>query len=632
MPATPAWPRWTTRRPRSTRRSSRSGTTRTPTCPPTPPKRTTRPSRKRSTRSSQRSRPRRSRRQLPTSPAATMSSTPRRRRTSTSSTSRSSTTPTRTSSRRGSPRWPTAGQRADAGEGRRGPPGRRCLRSGARGRAHDEAADRNRKGTPTMRAMTGSTRTIWIMAVTAVVSLAAGLGLSHFIVSPSEAAANAAPPPAGPITVPVEQRTLANDVVMRGDAIYEDPAQGTIETGDIGGLDGHLYRVLVERVAAHDHVVRQCALLHRDGDRSGRRWRRVRGRLGGGDDEMAQAKAGRQADHGRDGHDPDRAGRARDGPHGWRSFRFVGGASFCVTRRPPPGSALLRRQRRPGGPRRPSPASARCPAVGHRGGPRLELRLVGVVELLLVLEVDVRLRLGVLEAVAAGEVGNCRLDLLGGDRRDLRVDLFLDGRVVLFGGVRRHVGVRVVPDRLDLRVDLVLRVAHLGQAGVPGVARAGRPAGLDLRQPRVGDGGLVHGVHLVHQGGVLAVLVAHGVGVHLVLGEALAPGLLPFPLVLLALDVLLVVLRAVERQVVGLLLGRGHRLDVRLVGVDELLLGINGRLLLVAVGVRGDAVTPFLGELQGAPRDLRLIGGDHAGVHRAVVDGGVLEALLAHAP
>ena len=86
-----------------------------------------------------------------------------------------------------------------------------------------------------MRAITGSTRTIWIMAVTAVVSLAAGLGLSHFIVSPSEAAANAAPPPAGPITVPVERRTLANDVVMRGDAIYEDPVQVTIETGDIGG-------------------------------------------------------------------------------------------------------------------------------------------------------------------------------------------------------------------------------------------------------------------------------------------------------------------------------------------------------------------------------------------------------------
>jgi multidrug efflux pump subunit AcrA (membrane-fusion protein) len=83
--------------------------------------------------------------------------------------------------------------------------------------------------------MTGSTRTIWIMAVTAVVSLAAGLGLSRLIVSPSEAAANAAAPEAGLITVPVEQRSLANDVVMRGDAIYEDPAQVMIETGDIGG-------------------------------------------------------------------------------------------------------------------------------------------------------------------------------------------------------------------------------------------------------------------------------------------------------------------------------------------------------------------------------------------------------------
>lgn len=83
--------------------------------------------------------------------------------------------------------------------------------------------------------MTGSTRTIWIMAATAVVSLGAGLGLSRVIVSPSEAAANAAPPEAGAITVPVERRTLANDIVMRGDGLYEDPVQVTIETGDIGG-------------------------------------------------------------------------------------------------------------------------------------------------------------------------------------------------------------------------------------------------------------------------------------------------------------------------------------------------------------------------------------------------------------
>ncbi|MCL3859878.1 hypothetical protein [Actinotalea sp. K2] len=83
--------------------------------------------------------------------------------------------------------------------------------------------------------MTGSTRTIWIIAAVAVVSLIAGIGLSKLIISPAQAAANAEPPEAGPITVPVESRALANDVTIRGDAIYEDPVQVTVETGDIGG-------------------------------------------------------------------------------------------------------------------------------------------------------------------------------------------------------------------------------------------------------------------------------------------------------------------------------------------------------------------------------------------------------------
>ncbi|GEN80685.1 efflux RND transporter periplasmic adaptor subunit [Actinotalea fermentans] len=86
-----------------------------------------------------------------------------------------------------------------------------------------------------MRAVTGSTRTIWIIAITAVVSLGAGIGLSRLIVSPAEAAANAAPPEAGLITVPVEERPLTNDIVMRGDALYEDPVAVTLETGEIGG-------------------------------------------------------------------------------------------------------------------------------------------------------------------------------------------------------------------------------------------------------------------------------------------------------------------------------------------------------------------------------------------------------------
>lgn len=94
--------------------------------------------------------------------------------------------------------------------------------------------------------MSGSTRTIWIMALTAVISLAAGLGLSRLIVSPADAAANAAPPAAGPITVPVETKALANDVVLRGDAIYEDPADVVVETADIGGpavVTGHVPEV-----------------------------------------------------------------------------------------------------------------------------------------------------------------------------------------------------------------------------------------------------------------------------------------------------------------------------------------------------------------------------------------------------
>ncbi|WP_298459009.1 hypothetical protein [uncultured Cellulomonas sp.] len=83
--------------------------------------------------------------------------------------------------------------------------------------------------------MSRSTRTIWAMAAVAVVSLGAGLGLSRMIVSPAEAAAQAAPPVAGAITVPVERRVLATDVVMRGDVVYEDPVDVVLETGDLGG-------------------------------------------------------------------------------------------------------------------------------------------------------------------------------------------------------------------------------------------------------------------------------------------------------------------------------------------------------------------------------------------------------------
>lgn len=83
--------------------------------------------------------------------------------------------------------------------------------------------------------MHSSSRTIAVIAGVAVLSMAAGLGLGRLIVSPAEAAAQAAAPEPEAITVPVERRALANDVVLRGDVLYEDPASITIEAGDLGG-------------------------------------------------------------------------------------------------------------------------------------------------------------------------------------------------------------------------------------------------------------------------------------------------------------------------------------------------------------------------------------------------------------
>lgn len=78
-------------------------------------------------------------------------------------------------------------------------------------------------------------RVIWLIAIVAVVSLAAGVVLSRFIQSPSDAAAKAQPPAAGLITVPVENRVIANDVTMRADVLYDEAVEVKIETGEISG-------------------------------------------------------------------------------------------------------------------------------------------------------------------------------------------------------------------------------------------------------------------------------------------------------------------------------------------------------------------------------------------------------------
>ncbi|GAA4917882.1 hypothetical protein [Nesterenkonia rhizosphaerae] len=89
-------------------------------------------------------------------------------------------------------------------------------------------------------------RTILLVAVASVISLVAGFLLSLMVVSPAQRAAEAAPPQAGPITVPVEERQLATDLTLRGDAQYDDPVSVSLDGGDGGGpavVTGHVPEV-----------------------------------------------------------------------------------------------------------------------------------------------------------------------------------------------------------------------------------------------------------------------------------------------------------------------------------------------------------------------------------------------------
>lgn len=96
-------------------------------------------------------------------------------------------------------------------------------------------------------------RVIWLIAIVAILSLAAGVLLSRFIQSPSDAAAKAQPPTAGLITVPVENRVIANDVTMRADVLYDEAVEVSIETGEISGaavVTGKVPEVGTELAAA----------------------------------------------------------------------------------------------------------------------------------------------------------------------------------------------------------------------------------------------------------------------------------------------------------------------------------------------------------------------------------------------
>ena len=76
---------------------------------------------------------------------------------------------------------------------------------------------------------------VWIVAGAAVLSLVAGLVLGRFVISPADAAANSAAPPAGLITVPVELGELSNDVTIRADVGYADAVDVSVGEGVVTG-------------------------------------------------------------------------------------------------------------------------------------------------------------------------------------------------------------------------------------------------------------------------------------------------------------------------------------------------------------------------------------------------------------
>ncbi|PFG19056.1 hypothetical protein [Serinibacter salmoneus] len=80
-----------------------------------------------------------------------------------------------------------------------------------------------------------SNRTVWVMAIIAVLCLALGLLAGRLVKSPAQIAAESAPPEAGPITIAVERQELSSDVVVRGDALYDGAVSVTVETADLGG-------------------------------------------------------------------------------------------------------------------------------------------------------------------------------------------------------------------------------------------------------------------------------------------------------------------------------------------------------------------------------------------------------------
>ncbi len=85
-----------------------------------------------------------------------------------------------------------------------------------------------------MAAGRNSRRSILIVAGIAVLTATGGFLAAQLIVSPADAAARTAAPPAAPITVPIERKALDSAIVTRGDIAFTGSVQVTISAGGTG--------------------------------------------------------------------------------------------------------------------------------------------------------------------------------------------------------------------------------------------------------------------------------------------------------------------------------------------------------------------------------------------------------------
>ncbi|MCU1361233.1 MAG: hypothetical protein JWN99_2522, partial [Ilumatobacteraceae bacterium] len=83
--------------------------------------------------------------------------------------------------------------------------------------------------------MASRRRVLFGVAAVVVLSAGAGFAAAQQISSPAEQAAEAQPPVAGPVTAPLETRTLRSQVVTRGDAVFDDAIDLRVDTSRLDG-------------------------------------------------------------------------------------------------------------------------------------------------------------------------------------------------------------------------------------------------------------------------------------------------------------------------------------------------------------------------------------------------------------